>query len=842
MAALKLKPSTYLLPPLPPSPISPLRSRIPQPTRTRQPRSPSLLSSFTSPRTIPAPTVRTIPAPIVLSSLPSSLPPIPSALIPTRSSGLSPTSLISGLVSTSVSHAPSITVERSYGPSTTSERSYGPSVISERSYGPSVISERSYGPSVTSERAPIKSGILPSLTSPTSSRSTTSSRPPRSTRELLDRRTDLSQFVTGIILSLNLGKSKNINFLKKAKNAVNKYFKTHTVDKIYEKSTIIAIIQDLYMRLYSVPLDNNVLLISCGTECEKGFFENKLVELIGERHIEDDRTLESGLAKRNRYSLVLSTSALQPVSSISYGQALNTLRDLLPIEIVVPSVSTSSAPLTTSISSSIPPGLESKISIPSTSATTIPSTATTTTPITSATTTAPKQTMCGYEVKEIIGEGTFGKVYLVSDSNNVLHALKVPIYKSYEEKRGTGYSNGPIDSETLSEIANQIYVKYPYSINIERILNCPTNYISVLMPYYPSDLYKLMYSTKWINLLTSETSPSTAKRAEQVGLKYLIFKFAHDILCQINNMHEKSIMHLDIKPSNILISRDGNALLGDYGLSQTKYGKRYREPNGIITLPYRGPELTCEFNENYGPEVDIWSYGILLYELFFGVNPYGTDHVLTQSRNILDSIAVARDYEAKIKNKIDNPYSAFCAAIIHAHNQHNIIIPTSLENILDLKTFFSKYFYTPREYRDIWQVINSSLQIDPERRASAAELLRMPLFTHLDSKCPKIIVKGETKELKGSEVKESAKDRLSRYIEDLASSIITRFISNLAVDELKGINSKYLYNAALDLAHRVINKDSILKNDGSVDEDNIINLENRIDSVLNYDLLDGFVF
>lgn len=74
-------------------------------------------------------------------------------------------------------------------------------------------------------------------------------------------------------------------------------------------------------------------------------------------------------------------------------------------------------------------------------------------------------------------------------------------------------------------------------------------------------------------------------------------------------LHQKGVIHRDMKGSNILLNNHGVLKLADFGLARF-YSKRRRSDytNRVITLWYRPPELLLGATV-YGPEVDMWSAG-----------------------------------------------------------------------------------------------------------------------------------------------------------------------------------------------------------------------------------------
>lgn len=85
------------------------------------------------------------------------------------------------------------------------------------------------------------------------------------------------------------------------------------------------------------------------------------------------------------------------------------------------------------------------------------------------------------------------------------------------------------------------------------------------------------------------------------------------IVLAVKHCHDRRILHRDIKSANILLTKDGKAQLADFGISRVLSRTKSLANSGVGTPLYFSPEITN--GEAYNYKSDIWSLGVLLYEM-----------------------------------------------------------------------------------------------------------------------------------------------------------------------------------------------------------------------------------
>ncbi|RNF26608.1 protein kinase [Trypanosoma conorhini] len=143
------------------------------------------------------------------------------------------------------------------------------------------------------------------------------------------------------------------------------------------------------------------------------------------------------------------------------------------------------------------------------------------------------------------------------------------------------------------------------------------------------------------------------------------------ICLAVKYIHAKKIMHRDIKTSNVLLQKNGLIKLGDFGLSQ-QYNQSLSsdvEKTFCGTPYYLSPELWRR--ESYSYKADIWSMGVLFYELMALRKPF----ISNDMQELMQRVLTEGSYDPLSRERYSQGLCDLCCAMLHVnpHERPNIM-------------------------------------------------------------------------------------------------------------------------------------------------------------------------
>lgn len=238
-----------------------------------------------------------------------------------------------------------------------------------------------------------------------------------------------------------------------------------------------------------------------------------------------------------------------------------------------------------------------------------------------------KVTLDNFSLLKVIGEGAFGRVFLTKNDEGDIFAMKR--IRKDKVLRSDAVENILLERKILTQI------NHPLLLGLKHVFSSDYRFYFFCDYVVGGDLMRHLNKTENGFALSQ--------------VKFL----AAQVVLAIECLHENKIVHRDLKPENVLIDEEGYIRLADFGLAKDLNEGEGKGSCG--TLEYMAPEVVNS-TKGHNFEVDWWTLGILMYELYYKKTPF----LAGSRKEILDNIVNKElEFPEKPGEKSDKNFKNF---------------------------------------------------------------------------------------------------------------------------------------------------------------------------------------
>ncbi|XP_012383627.1 serine/threonine-protein kinase PLK4 [Dasypus novemcinctus] len=250
-----------------------------------------------------------------------------------------------------------------------------------------------------------------------------------------------------------------------------------------------------------------------------------------------------------------------------------------------------------------------------------------------------------FKVGNLLGKGSFAGVYRAESIHTGLEVAIKMIDKKAMYKAG-------MVQRVQNEVKIHCQLKHPSILELYNYFE-DSNYVYLVL--------EMCHNGEMNRYLKNRMKPFTEKEARH---------FMHQIITGMLYLHSHGILHRDLTLSNLLLTRNMNIKIADFGLA-TQLKMPHEKHYTLCGTPnYISPEIATR--SAHGLESDVWSLGCMFYTLLIGRPPFDTDTV----KNTLNKVVLA-DYE------MPTFLSREAKDLIHQLLRRNPADRLSLSSVLD---------------------------------------------------------------------------------------------------------------------------------------------------------------
>ncbi|XP_071806508.1 uncharacterized protein [Asterias amurensis] len=220
-------------------------------------------------------------------------------------------------------------------------------------------------------------------------------------------------------------------------------------------------------------------------------------------------------------------------------------------------------------------------------------------------------------IKEL-GHGAFGEVFL-AEANGILKKSKVTLVAVKTLKEGASQSD---KDDLLREL--DLMKKLPDHKNVVRLMGFSVEQdpLYIIVEYLSKGNLKDLLKDSRVKGTTVYGNLHGASKSLSCGD---LMKFANDVADGMHYISSQKCIHRDLAARNVLVAEDMTCKVSDFGLARDVIDNRVYERKSEGRLPLRWMALESILDEMYTTKSDVWSFGVLLWEIVtLGARPYPT--------------------------------------------------------------------------------------------------------------------------------------------------------------------------------------------------------------------------